>query len=213
MKVKKLYENFELIEEIETPEVTEEEAEVVEECKDLTEQAVKDYREFANIDESFEITAESIDDWALNEAAVKNNIQSYDLKHVLLKEEKTIDKAGRELEAEVARVESQNEIDKVLDRSLKIAKRMNRSGAKGDYPNVLFESPAGFGKTDMITQWAESRDVNLVPVNLGTLAPEVFSGIVARNASDPDFATRLGVPDLLNDLMKPNSVLFLDEYN
>ena len=120
MKVKKLTENFELIEDVDVLDSETNNEESVE-CVD--EQAEKDYREFANIDESFEITAENIDEWALNEAACKNNIQSYDLKHVLLKEEKTIDQAGRELEAEVARVESQNQVDKVLDRSLNIANR------------------------------------------------------------------------------------------
>ena len=70
MKVKKLNENFELVEEVAVTPSEEPTEEVVEECKDLTEQAIKDYREFANIDEAFEITAESIDEWALNEAAV-----------------------------------------------------------------------------------------------------------------------------------------------
>ena len=213
MKVKKLNENFELIEKIETPEVTEEEAEVIEECGARDAQAEKDYREFANIDESFEITADNIDAWALNEAAVKNNIQSYDLKHVLLKEEKTIDQAGRELEADIASAESQNQVDKVLDRSLKIAKRKQRSGDTGDFPNILLVSDAGFGKTDMVRQWAKKNGINLVQKNLGTMGPEAFGGIVARDADDPRYATRLGTNEMIKALEKPNSVLFLDEYN
>ena len=217
MKVKKLNENFELLENIDTEEVTEEpeeveEPETLEEC-DKSAQAEKDYREFANIDEAFEITEENIDDWALNEAAVKNNIQSYDLKHVLLKEEKTIDQAGRELEAEVARVESQNQVDKVLDRSLKIAKRKQKSGDTGDFPNILLVSDAGFGKTDMVRQWAKKNGINLVQKNLGTMGPEAFGGIVARDADDPRYATRLGTNEMIKALEKPNSVLFLDEYN
>ena len=215
MKVKKLNENFEIIDDAQTSEVIQEETldDMVIECTDLTEQAVRDYRDFANIDESFEITAENIDTWALNEASVKNNIQSYDLKHVLLKEEKTIDQAGRELEAEVARVESQNQVDKVLDRSLKIAKRKQRSGDTGDFPNILLVSDAGFGKTDMVRQWAKKNGINLVQKNLGTMGPEAFGGIVARDADDPRYATRLGTNEMIKALEKPNSVLFLDEYN
>ena len=144
---------------------------------------------------------------------IKNNIQSYDLKHVLLKEEKTIDQAGRELEAEVARVESQNQVDKVLDRSLKIAKRKQRSGDTGDFPNILLVSDAGFGKTDMVRQWAKKNGINLVQKNLGTMGPEAFGGIVARDADDPRYATRLGTNEMIKALEKPNSVLFLDEYN
>ena len=213
MKVKKLNENFELIEEVETPKVTEEETKVVEESKDLTEQAIKDYREFANIDESFEITAESIDEWALNEAAIKNSIQTYDLRHKLLGEDVTIDQAARDLEASKARAESQNQVDKVLNRSLKIAKQMQRSGDTSDFPNVLLISDAGFGKTDMVRQWAKKNGINLVQKNLGTMGPEAFGGIVARDADDPRYATRLGTNEMIKALEKPNSVLFLDEYN
>lgn len=211
MKIKKLNENFEVIEEIDTPEVAEKE--VIEECNDLTEQAVRDYREFANIDESFEITAESIDNWALNEAAVKNNIQTYDLKHVLLKEEKTIDQAARELEADVAKAQTDNQVARVLDRALDVAQDMIEDGETSDFPNVLFVSDAGFGKTDMIVSWAKSRNVNLVPLPLGTTDPATFSGMVARDADDPKYAKRLGTKELVQSLSKPNSVLFLDEYN
>ena len=227
MKVKKLNENFELIDdqEISKTSYSDDEKHLAKNIQsdrgissrnyqdDLDTQAIKDYREFANIDEAFEITAENIDDWALNEAAVKNNIQSYDLKHILLNEEKTIDQAGRELEAEVARAESQNQVDKVLDRSLKIAKRKQRSGDTGDFPNILLVSDAGFGKTDMVRQWAKKNGINLVQKNLGTMGPEAFGGIIARDADDPRYATRLGTNEMIKDLEKPNSVLFLDEYN
>lgn len=214
MKVKKLNENFEVIEEqIISEKSLTETTEVVTEAVDLTEQAIRDYREFANIDEKFEITAENIDSWALNEAAVKNSIQTYDLKHKLLGEDVTIDKAARDLEAETARVESQNQVDKVLDRSLKIAKRKQRSGDTGDFPNILLVSDAGFGKTDMVRQWAKKNGINLVQKNLGTMGPEAFGGIVARDADDPRYATRLGTNEMIKALEKPNSVLFLDEYN
>lgn len=175
--------------------------------------AVADYRKFADISEDELINESMIDEWALSEAALKNGVAKYDLKHMILGENVTIDQASRELEAEVAEADSLTEVDKILDRSLKIAKRMQRGSKVGDFPNILFESPAGFGKTDMIRQWAAKRGINLVERNLGTMGPEVFSGIVARDSEDPRYATRLGVPDLAKELDKPNSVLFLDEYN
>lgn len=174
--------------------------------------AVADYRKFANLDESAVITEATIDEWALNEASVKNNVQKYDLKHMILGED-VVDQAARELEAETSAAETKNQVDMVLDRSLAIARDMQEDGDTSDFPNILFESPAGFGKTDMIRSWAKKRGINLVERNLGTMGPEVFSGIVARDAKDPDYATRLGVPDLARELQKPNSVLFLDEYN
>lgn len=175
--------------------------------------AVADYRKFANLDEGFTITADNIDDWALNEAACKNNVQVYDLKHELLKEDKTIDQAARELEADEARASTQNQVDKILDRSLKIARRKQKSRDTGDFPNVLLISDAGFGKTDMVRQWAEKNGIHLVQKNLGTMGPEAFGGIIARDAEDPRYATRLGTNEMIKELEKPDSVLFLDEYN
>lgn len=210
MKVKKLNENFELIEDVVIEEAV---AESLEESIDPQDQAIIDYRAFANLDEDVEITADNIDEWALNEAAVKNSVQPYDLKHKLLGEDVTLDQAARTLEAEVARAESQNQVDKVLDRSLKIAKRKQRSGDRGDFPNILLVSDAGFGKTDMVRQWAQKNGINLVQKNLGTMGPEAFGGIVARDAEDPRYATRLGTNEMIKALEKPNSVLFLDEYN
>lgn len=175
--------------------------------------AVADYRKLANLAEDFEITADNIDEWALNEAACKNSIQGYDLRKELLHEEKSIDQAARELEAEQARAESQNQVDKILDRSLKIARRKAKNGDTGDFPNVLLISDAGFGKTDMVRQWAEKNGIHLVQKNLGTMGPEAFGGIIARDADDPRYATRLGTNEMIKELEKPNSVLFLDEYN
>lgn len=175
--------------------------------------AVEDYRKFAGLGDDEPINESMIDEWALNEASAKHNVQSYDLKHMILGEDVTIDQAARELEADKSAAETKNQVDSVLDRSLQIARDMQEDGDTSDFPNILFESPAGFGKTDMIRDWARKRGINLVERNLGTMGPEVFSGIVARDAKDPDYATRLGVPDLARELQKPNSVLFLDEYN
>jgi hypothetical protein len=213
MKVKKLNENFDIVEEIETSETTEEETEVIEECKDLTEQAVKDYREFANIDESFEITAESIDDWALNEAAVKNNIQSYDLKHVLLGEEITIDQAARQLEADTVYAENSNQITDALDRSLELAlDKQEDPDDDSDYPNILLVSEPGFGKTSIVKQWAKANNINLVYKDAKTMDAGALGGILARDAGDSRYANRLGTKEF-DSLNTKNSVLFLDELN
>ena len=178
-----------------------------------TDRAVESYRKYANLEEGVEVTAENLDEWALNEAANESGIQPYDLKHTLLNEDKTIDQAARELEATEAEANTQNQVDAVLDRALKVARRKAAAGAKGDFPNILLVSDAGFGKTDMVFQWAEKNGINLVQKNLGTMGPEAFGGIVTKDAEDPRYATRIGTNEMIKALEKPNSVLFLDEYN
>lgn len=175
--------------------------------------AVQDYRKYANIDENFEITDENLDEWALNEAANKYYIPPMDLRHTLMNEAVTIDQAARQLEADKVATDSQNQVEKVLDRALKVAKRKQANGDTSDFPNILFISDAGFGKTDMVRQWAASRGINLVEKDLKTMDPTDLGGIKARDASDPDYATRIGSNELIKSFEKPNSVLFLDEYN
>lgn len=186
---------------------------IVKENLQVKRDPVGDYRRLANIDESVQLTEDKIDDFALQSVSAKYNIQPYDLKHMILGEAVTIDQAARELEAEKVAAENKNQVEKVLDRSLKIARRKAKSGDRGDFPNVLLISDAGFGKTDMVRQWAAKNGINLVQKNLGTMGPEAFGGIIAKDSNDPRYATRLGTNEMIRSLSKPNSVLFLDEYN
>ena len=186
---------------------------IVKENLQVKRDPVGDYRRLANIDESVQLTEDKIDNFALQSVSAKYNIQPYDLKHMILGEAVTIDQAARELEAEKVAAENKNQVEKVLDRSLKIARRKAKSGDHGDFPNVLLISDAGFGKTDMVRQWAAKNGINLVQKNLGTMGPEAFGGIIAKDSNDPRYATRLGTNEMIRSLSKPNSVLFLDEYN
>ena len=175
--------------------------------------AISDYRKFANIEEGYEVTPENVDEWALNEAACKNNVIASDLRHQLLGEDVTIDQAARQLEAEEVEAQSKNQIEKVLDRCLILAKRKQRSGDRSDFPNVLIVGQAGSAKTEIVRQWAADNGINLVQKNLGTMGPEAFGGIVSKDSKDPRYATRLGTNELIKELSPKNSVLFLDEYN
>ena len=213
MKVKKLNENFELIDEIETPEVTEEKAEVVEDVGDLTEKALRDYREFANIDEAFEITAENIDSWALNEAANKNGLIRADLQHMLLGENITIDQASRALETEAEMVADKTVIETELDKSLKRALWMQKRGIKSNFPNKLFVSQPGAGKTSIIYQWAAANNVNIVYKDCKTMDLASLGGILTKPTSaDDPYAGRLATKEF-HVLDQPRTVLFLDELN
>ena len=174
---------------------------------------LSEYRKYANLDEDFEITEDNLDDWALNSAAIKCNIPKADAKHRILGEDITLDQAARETEADKVAQGDKNQVEVVLDRSLKIAKKKQRRGAHSDFPNVLLVADAGMGKTEMVREWAEENGIHLFEVNLGTTPPETLGGIVARSSKNPAVATRLGTTDLADALDKPNSVLFLDEYN
>ena len=243
MKVKKLNENFEaplMLEELEDAQLVEAVEESVEEVLENVieptaegqveeiieegvnadkladafpelEPAVADYYRLAGIEEGMKLEGD-LDEWALNEAACKNNVQKHDLKHKLLGEDITLDQAARELESEETAAGSVNQIEAALDRALKQARRMQRSGEDNDFPNVLLISDAGFGKSSVVRQWAKERGINLVYKDAKTMDAAALGGIIARDADDPRYANRLGTKEFLS-LDKPNSVLFLDEYN
>ena len=160
-----------------------------------------------------DILEENLDDWALNEMAFKHNVRKADLKHALLGEAISLDQAARELEAEEFTEDKKNQITAVLDRSLKRAKSLAKRGAKSDFPNVLVIGQAGSGKTEIIRQWAKDNGINLVQKNLGTMGAGDFGGILTKDVDSPKYATRIGTNEMIKALEKPNSVLFLDEYN
>ena len=174
---------------------------------------LSEYRKYANLDEDFEITEDNLDDWALNSAAIKCNIPKADAKHRILGEDITLDQAARETEADDIAEGDKNQVEIVLDRAFKRAKKLQKRGITSDFPNVLIISDAGMGKSEMVRQWAQQNGIHLVEKNLGTMTPEALGGIVARSSKNPAVATRLGTTEMADTLDKPNSVLFLDEYN
>lgn len=183
------------------------------ESVDTNDTLLSEYRKYANLDEDFEITEDNLDDWALNSAAIKCNVPKADAKHRILGEDITLDQAARETEAEDIAEGDKNQVEVVLDRALKRAKKLQKRGITSDFPNVLIISDAGMGKSEMVRQWAQENGIHLVEKNLGTMTPEALGGIVARSSKNPAVATRLGTTEMADTLDKPNSVLFLDEYN
>lgn len=215
MKVTRLNENMEVIVE----------STIVEEVDTSTDRfipAMASYRKYANLDESVTITEDMIDEWALNEASCKHSCMPKDLKARLLEadteiSDTTIDQAAKNLQAKKIEVDSANQIIKALDRAYNTAKAKQRNVAAGidepgDYPNIILMGQAGTGKTSVIKQWAKARGVNLVMKDAKTMDPAALGGIVSKDASDPDYAKRVGTKEF-KTLDAPDSVLFLDEYN
>lgn len=225
MKVKKLDENFVTSQACEE---AVEDAPVCNECEEVVEEgvnmdklraaypeldnAVSDYRKFANIEEGAEITGD-LDEWALNEAAVRNNVQRNDLQHKLLGEDITLDQAARALETEAEVVKDKTQIENELDQSLKRALWMQKRGIKSNFPNKLFISQPGHGKTAIIYQWAKANDVNIVYKDCKTMDMASLGGILTKpsNSDDP-YAGRMATKEF-HVLNEPRTVLFLDELN
>lgn len=124
---------------------------------------------------------------------------------------KTVAQADRVLGTNVEERDA-GQIEDILDRVLKINKREIARGGD-NFVNVLFEGPAGTGKTARIKKWAQQRGINLVTVLASTMDDTDLGGAIAPDKETGKVVTRLATTefDELGDV--PNSVLFLDEFN
>lgn len=84
-----------------------------------------------------------------------------------------------------------------------------------DYPNVLFIGGAGVGKTAQIKAWAKAEGANLFTLQGASLDAADMGGLPMIDRGDGTKAIRaqkVGT-GILDQLDRPNSVLFLDELN
>jgi len=98
----------------------------------------------------------------------------------------------------------------VLDRALAVAKRQKRRGTE-EYVNVLVVGEAGTGKTARIKAWAQARDVNLFSKKAGNIDMGDLGGALGAD-QDTKTAVKYATSEF-DALDRPNSVLFLDEFN
>lgn len=107
-----------------------------------------------------------------------------------------------------------NEITDLLDLALEDAYAKIEMGWVPD-GNVLLIGLPGSGKTSTVKSWARENGLNLVYVNVKDTDLEAgLYGYTARDISTPNSnaVTKLR-SNYLDELDKPNSVLFLDELN
>lgn len=181
------------------------------------------YRKYANLEEGAAIDMDNLNEWALTAAGCEGRCSVDDIKEALqesiLTEASTSNLTGTLKQAadaidaeEVAHQnQTQGQIESVLDRALKVAKRV--AGKEGvSYPNVLFISEAGLGKTAVCRAWARANGINLVEVRGSTLDPTDIGGLFAPPEKGETRAKKIST-GIFEPLEQPNSVLFLDEMN
>lgn len=178
--------------------------------------AVKRYRELAQLEEGAKI--DKIDEWALKKACNQYAVPLFDLKPILLREnmrldEDIVDKTARETNAEVVDAEEKDEIEKELDICLADARTKQSIGEEEDFPNLIIEGVGGIGKTAIVKQWAKKNNINLYVRNAASMTQEAVGGLVGYDPDDPNFVKELINKSFYKGLSRPNTVLFLDEYN
>ena len=182
-------------------------AEVIEEDDSLIE-AIKDYRKFAGLEEDCEIG--SVDEWALKEAAIKHAIPTYDLRSRLVEE--TLDDLAREQASIIDEESTKTEIEKLLDRAyVRNKPGMNKPGFK--FQAILIEGDAGVGKSNIVEQWIDEMGFNRKTIEAHHLNPEALMGIPDVHPTKQGMVMRRLSTELLEPLKKPNTVLFIDEFN
>lgn len=115
-------------------------------------------------------------------------------------------------------IDNPTEITKTLDKALDTAITALENGRKtaGAAANVLLVGGAGTGKSSIVNQWAEKRNVNLVNKNASSFDKADMGGAPAPEVDDEgrrmNSMTRLTNKEF-DSLQTPGSVLFLDELN
>lgn len=185
----------------------------------IRQKRAKEYRKLANVADDAIITEDKLDKWALRTAS-KNlftseaNIKEAVLSEAMMNEDVTLGQAVKDMEAEavVSEDDDKSRIERILDNQLKKALRRNRRGKHGDYPNVIFIGPAGTGKTAVVNQWAAKNNINLFDVKAAGMDATDLKGALSPSGREDKTADRLASTEF-DDLERPRSVLFLDEYN
>ena len=180
---------------------------------DVKAKRIAEYRRLAGLSDSDTITESSLDNWALKAAATRNRCSIEDMKECLFESvkltEDTLGQAADQLNAEVA---YKGDIESVLDRSLQLARRAIRRGERGDFPNVLFVGEGGTGKSSRIRKWARDNNINLLEKRVAGMDATDLGGAMSPDLKGSKVVNRLASTEF-DPLDRPNSVLFLDEYN
>lgn len=114
-------------------------------------------------------------------------------------------------------IDSDNQITRLLQEAFELAIENQEMGLKENC-NILLIGLPGSAKTASVKSWAENLNakgtkINLVPINAKNNDLEAYiNGFTGRDQDNPNRVRQLYSSGLAA-LDKPNSVLFLDEFN
>ena len=186
---------------------------------------IEEYRKWAQLKDDEPIKEDMIDDWAFKRTCRVCNCTEDKLRNdltesTLLEDEETTLGAAAKADVEQAKKDIDNEIvadkksqiESVLDRALRFNKMQRRIGQK-NFQNVLFIGEAGTGKSSIIRKWARDNGINLYEVRAAGMDDTDLGGAISKGEGDySNVVVRLASTEF-DKLNRPNSVLFLDEYN
>lgn len=106
-----------------------------------------------------------------------------------------------------------SKIEKVLQRALKSTLR-KRSSNIDEPSNVLLYGSAGAGKTAIVREWCAAHNINMFDCKASSLDIATVGGIPYPTKDKNGRYTQKPIASSYwDDLFKPNTVLFLDEFN
>lgn len=180
---------------------------------------VKSYRKHALLSEDAQIDMNNLDDWAIRRTCRIHNCDKEDLIRDLdscsICEDVTIDDAAKEAMQEIDKekiVKSEGQIESALHWALDYNQEQHELGKK-NFQNLLFIGEAGTGKTSVIRQWARENEVNLFEVRAAGMDDTDLGGTISKGEGDYSGTVQRLASTEFDKLDRPNSVLFLDEYN
>ena len=101
-----------------------------------------------------------------------------------------------------------------LERALRTAVQNAEAGYDADYPNVILSGLAGFGKTSLVKSWCKKHGLNMFECDAKSLDIATVGGIPYPEKGKDGRLMQTPIASRYWDgLFKPNTVLFLDEYN
>ena len=179
----------------------------------------KTYRKLTGMEDDEKIMEEDLQEWAVNKVCSKT-YESVDKVRKWLTEDNdeddlTIDQHNKKIASETNAVAQIDEDDAkgIIERELDVLLEQNKlisELGERNFLNVIFEGRGGVGKTSRIRAWAEKNGVNLV-LKKGSEMDVSDFGVLAP-PKETNYATKVRTEEF-DILDKPNSVLFLDEYN
>ena len=176
------------------------------------------YRKITGMQEGEKIIEEDMQEWAVDDIAMRTFKDPKQVKQWLTEaddEDVTIDAHNKAVATQINATaqldedDSKGVIEKTLDRALKVNLKNQRRGHT-HFNNVLFEGSGGVGKTARIKAWAAENGVNLLIKKANELDVSDFGVLIQNQDGNSAKKVRTTEFDLLD---RPNSVLFLDEYN